>query len=244
MQTASCPHCGTRLKVRPEYAGKQVACGTCKARFVLPLSEAEVVVLSVAEPEPVGRRLRPRHLCIAAGTVAFLGLVASAAFLTRDTWERDNAAQLAALEAEAAGALQEGDPEKACTLCDIILGLIGNRTLQKPESQSTREYAVKTKEQATAATAERRARDEEERPKHVESLERAETAAKALEAETAQMIAAERAKAEAANRRKEAAEAALRAAKERTKAEAAARQAAERELAALKGDLERLRRKP
>src|SRR4051794_35198208 len=47
LQTVECPHCGRKLAIDAQHAGKSVLCPLCKQPFTPPLSEA----LPIAQPE-------------------------------------------------------------------------------------------------------------------------------------------------------------------------------------------------
>ena len=41
----SCSHCGMKLKVKPEFAGRQSKCPACKQAFVVPMPSATVAAV-------------------------------------------------------------------------------------------------------------------------------------------------------------------------------------------------------
>src|SRR4051794_37526761 len=48
LQTAECPHCGRKLAIDAQHAGKSVLCPLCKQPFTPP---AVTVALPIAQPE-------------------------------------------------------------------------------------------------------------------------------------------------------------------------------------------------
>ena len=56
MNRITCPHCESKIKVKPELAGRRVSCPKCNGQFQIPVVEASVEAVAVVEPpiQPVG----------------------------------------------------------------------------------------------------------------------------------------------------------------------------------------------
>lgn len=112
----SCPHCGEKLSVASEYAGKTGKCKKCGNKFTVPIPEAKMEIpeaamqSSSASGRPGAKSISSLGIGIACGAVALLCVVVFMALRGDQYRERDDLAAVPSLPSPATPAEVTSEP--------------------------------------------------------------------------------------------------------------------------------------